>query len=355
MGGPSQAGKAGTKTGYLTSASRASITTGMNANVSFLSKNIQLWSPDRLVPYSRNARQHSAEQISQIAASIREFGFTNPILVDSAAGVVAGHARLAAALQLSLPEVPVIVLDHLSEVQKRAYILADNKLAENASWNQELLHLEIEALKLEEFDVSLVGFSDPELDQLLRDFECPDVVDEDSCPEPNVSTTTRFGELWTLGRASSALWRCHRSRRLRSLTRRRIAGMIFTDPPYNVNYESDSRPIANDNLGSGFEAFLDQVCANLLNACQGAIYICMSSSELGTLQRSLHPSRWPLVYFSHLVEEHVSRWAALTTSASRSPSSMAGGRAQATIGAELGIRAMSGLSPSLSKTICIRL
>ncbi len=160
---------------------------------------IELWSPDRLIPYDRNARQHSREQIAQIAASIEEFGFTNPILVDSKAGIVAGHARLEAARRLSLPEVPVIVLDHLSDVQKRAYILADNKLAESATWDDELLRIELDALKTEDFDVSLTGFSAAEIDLLLQSVECPNLTDEDDAPSADERVVSQLADVWELG------------------------------------------------------------------------------------------------------------------------------------------------------------
>src|SRR5580700_19046 len=120
-------------------------------------KHIELWLIDKLVPYARNPRTHSDAQVAQITASIAEFGFNNPILVDTKAGIIAGHGRLLAARKLGLTEVPVIVLDHLSEAQKRAYIIADNKLAENAGWDDELLRSELAALQEEDFDVSLLG------------------------------------------------------------------------------------------------------------------------------------------------------------------------------------------------------
>jgi ParB-like chromosome segregation protein Spo0J len=132
-----------------------------------LPSQIERWPLDRLVPYASNARTHSDEQIAQIVASIGEFGFTNPILVDTDAGILAGHARLTAARILQLPEVPVIVLDHLTEVQKRAYILADNKIALNATWDEDLLAQELAALEKAEFDLSLTGFSEEELLALL--------------------------------------------------------------------------------------------------------------------------------------------------------------------------------------------
>src|SRR5215510_15274329 len=121
-------------------------------------KHIELWLLDKLIPYARNPRTHSEAQIAQIAASIAEFGFNNPILVDTKAGILAGHGRLLAARKLKLKEVPVIVLDHLSESQKRAYIIADNQLALNAGWDDSLLGIELAALQAEDFDLSLVGF-----------------------------------------------------------------------------------------------------------------------------------------------------------------------------------------------------
>src|SRR5712692_8784705 len=122
-----------------------------------MARHIQLWPLDRLIPYARNARTHSDEQVAQIAASIREFGFNAPILVDSDAGIIAGHARLLAARKLQLAAVPVVVLDHLSETEKRAYILVDNRLAANASWDDELLRLELAALREEQLNIDLLG------------------------------------------------------------------------------------------------------------------------------------------------------------------------------------------------------
>src|SRR5450755_2342078 len=147
-------------------------------------KHIELWLIDRLIPFARNPRTHSDAQVAQIAASISEFGFNNPILVDTKAGIIAGHGRLLAARKLGLTEVPVIVLDHLPEAQKRAYVIADNKLAENAGWDDEMLRIEIEALQGESFDVTLLGFDDVELAQLLAAQDAASgLTDEDAIPE----------------------------------------------------------------------------------------------------------------------------------------------------------------------------
>ena len=139
-----------------------------------MASRLELWPIDRLLPYARNARTHSAEQIQQIAASIEEFGYTNPILVDGADGILAGHGRLAAARDLGLSEVPVVVLDHLTPAQKRAYVLADNQLALTSGWNTSVLQEELAALSLADFDLSLIGFDEKELASLMD----PEHIDE---------------------------------------------------------------------------------------------------------------------------------------------------------------------------------
>lgn len=138
-----------------------------------MAKRLEMWPLERLQPYDRNARTHSPEQLAQIAASIQEFGLTNPILVDGKDGILAGHGRLEAAKQLGLPEVPVVVLDHLDATQRRAYVLADNKLALNAGWDMSLLQQEVMALNFEDFDLSLLGWSDDEMTRLLMPWQDP--------------------------------------------------------------------------------------------------------------------------------------------------------------------------------------
>src|SRR5579884_1983387 len=130
---------------------------------------VQFWPLDKLIPYARNARTHTDEQVAQVAASIAEFGWTNPILVGADGTIIAGHARLAAARKLGMTEVPVIVLDHLNETQRRALVLADNKLALNAGWDEEMLRVELQALKDDDFDLDVVGFTNEELEEFLGD------------------------------------------------------------------------------------------------------------------------------------------------------------------------------------------
>src|ERR1700733_7279062 len=149
-----------------------------------LVRRIEHWPLDKLIPYAKNPRTHSDTQVEQIAASIAEFGFYNPILVDTKAGILAGHGRLLAARKLQLRQVPVIVLDHLTELQKRAYILADNQLALNAGWDDDLLRIELATLQDEDFDINLVGFDDAEVARLLAAQDAtPRLTDEDAVPE----------------------------------------------------------------------------------------------------------------------------------------------------------------------------
>jgi ParB-like chromosome segregation protein Spo0J len=169
-----------------------------------LARRIEIWPVGRLVPYARNARTHSDAQVAQIAASIAEFGFNAPILVDSNAGIVAGHGRLLAARKLGLAEVPVVVLDHLTEIQRRAYIIADNKLAENAGCDDEVLAAELADLEHEGLDLRLVGFSDEELEALLAsdgDDSAPE--DEDPIPEAPSQPITQPGDV-VVDRTASA-------------------------------------------------------------------------------------------------------------------------------------------------------
>jgi hypothetical protein len=246
-----------------------------------MAQRIELWPIERLIPYERNARTHSDHQIQQIANSIAEFGFTNPILVDTRAGIIAGHARLLAARQLKLQEVPVIILSHLSDAQKRAYIRADNRLALDAGWDDELLRQELQALESEGFDLDLAGFDADELKELLED-EAP-LIEEDDVPPAESIAVSRPGDLWILGSHRILCGDALQPGHLEQVLDGSPADMVFTDPPYNVNRKvKKHRPIANDDLAEGFEPFLYQACLNLLRFARGGVYICMSSSELHT-------------------------------------------------------------------------
>ena len=249
---------------------------------------------DLLIPYARNAKQHSENQIAQIAASIREFGWGAPILVDARNNVVAGHGRLLAARQLGLSEVPVVPLDHLTDIQRRALILADNKIGENASWETELLALELAELKESGVDLSITGFSQEEWAQLLAGEEPHNAgaTDDDAIPAVEEVAISRPGDVWQLGTHRLLCGDATDPVSYAVLMGESVADMVFTDPPYNVNYANSAkdkmrgkdRAILNDNLGAGFRDFLLAAIKPLITHCRGGIYIAMSSSELDSLQ-----------------------------------------------------------------------
>jgi hypothetical protein len=226
---------------------------------------IEQWPIERLIPYARNARTHSDEQVAQVAASIMEFGWTNPILVGADGVIIAGHARLLAARKLKMLEVPVIVLDHLSETQRRALILADNKLALNAGWDDEMLRVELESLQEDAFNLDLVGFTDEELESILADPEGTNegLTDEDAVPDEPERAVTAPGDVWILGEHRLICGDSTQLDVVEKVLAGGLADMTFTDPPYNVNYgatmkdklRGKARAIKNDDLGDGFEQF----------------------------------------------------------------------------------------------------
>jgi DNA modification methylase len=257
---------------------------------------VQMWPVDRLIPYIRNARTHSHEQIAQIAASIAEFSFTNPILVGPDSIIIAGHARLQAARKLGMTEVPVIVLDHLTETQRRALVLADNRLALNAGWDEEMLRVELESIREDDFDLDLLGFTDDELEDLLREPEqvVAGNTDEDAAPEAPETAVTVPGDVWVLGDHRLLCGDATQIEAVEKVLAGGLADLTWTDPPYNVNYgqtmkdklRGNQRRIANDDLGDDFGPFLRDSCVNILAVTKGAVYICMSSSELHTLEKA---------------------------------------------------------------------
>jgi DNA modification methylase len=252
---------------------------------------VQVWSIDRLLPYIRNARTHTDQQVAQVAASIREFGWTNPILVAADGTIIAGHARLAAARKLKMTEVPVIVLDHLTEAQRRALVLADNRLALDAGWDEEMLRVELASLQEDGFDLDIVGFTDEELEDLLRDPEetRDGLTGEDSVPDEQETAITVPGDVWVLGDHRLLCGDATSINAIQTVLAGGLADMVFTDPPYNVDYVGKTAKklkIGNDALGGKFYDFLREACTNVLAVTKGAIYICMSSSELHTLFRA---------------------------------------------------------------------
>jgi len=257
-----------------------------------LASRIELWPLDRLKPYERCARQHPESQIIQIANSIGEFGFNNPILINPRGVIIVGFARYLAARSRKLEQVPVIVLDHLTEARQRAYRIADNQLALNATWDEEALRLELQTLVDEALSFDLLGFSEEELKRLSIGPELQiGLTDEDAVPPEPAICVSQPGDLWQLDRHRVLCGDATRRESIEQLLDGAKAAMTFTDPPYNVQYRSGtaryrvSRPIANDNLGEEFEAFLAKACRNLLSVTSGAVYLCMSSSELHTLYK----------------------------------------------------------------------
>ena len=255
---------------------------------------VQQWPIDRLIPYARNPRKND-EVVDKMAAAIQEFGFRIPIVARSDGSVVDGHLRLKAAQRLGLTEVPVALADDLTEAQIKAFRLLANRSASWAEWDDELLQLELEDLKDLGFDLTHTGFTDEELADLLENGEASaGNTDEDSVPEAPDDPVTKPGDVYVLGNHRLLCGDSTVLANVEKVLDGALADMVFTDPPYNVDYgntakdkmRGNNRTIMNDNLGEGFEAFLYDACVNMLAVCKGAIYVCMSSSELHTLQKA---------------------------------------------------------------------
>lgn len=225
---------------------------------------------EKLIPYARNARTHSDEQVAQIAASIREFGFCNPVLVDAEDGIIAGHGRVLAARKLGMGEVPCIRLGHLTETQKRAYVLADNKLALNAGWDEEMLRFELGDLQADGFDLDLAGFSAEELDELFADAnQAEGETDPDAVPEVRTETVSKLGDVWLLGKHRLMCGDSTDAGSVALLMNGEKAAIMQTDPPYGVDYVATKgaqdrwESIKNDELkDSQLQSFLEAVFKN---------------------------------------------------------------------------------------------
>ena len=200
---------------------------------------------EALIPYAKNSRTHDDAQVAQIAASIKEFGWTNPILVDGEHGIIAGHGRLMAARKLGMTEVPVIELKDLTPTQKKAYIIADNRLALNAGWDNNLLTIELNELLEDKFSLELLGFDADELNALLNPIEVTDgLTDEDEVPEPPPEPITKLGDVWVLGNHRLMCGDSTSIDAVDKLMDGKKADLLHTDPPYNVDYSNQDRPKA---------------------------------------------------------------------------------------------------------------
>ncbi len=229
-----------------------------------------------LIPYARNSRTHSDAQVAQIAASVREFGWTNPVLVDGENGIIAGHGRILAARKLGMEEVPCIELAGLSDTQRRAYIIADNKLALNAGWDDELLALEFAELADAGFDNLLTGFTQDEIDALTPEQIPEGLTDEDAVPEVQAEPVSKLGDVWLLGKHRVMCGDSTSIVSVEALLQGRKAQMVHTDPPYGVEYQSNMRTkSAKFEVLKNDDSFLD--IAPVIEACsEGWVFVWTS-------------------------------------------------------------------------------
>jgi len=236
----------------------------------------------KLVPYQNNARTHSPEQINKLRSSLREFGFINPIIIDKDYGIIAGHGRLLAAKEEGMTEVPCVFADHLTEAQKKAYIIADNRMALDAGWDEELLRVEIEALQAEAFDLALTGFDEKELSKLFdggNDIEDDNFDADEELKKPVFS---KVGDVWRLGRHRLVCGDSTKAETYEILMEGKKANLVVTDPPYNVNYEGTAGKIQNDNMASEkFFDFLFDAFSNMekVMADDASIYVFHADTE----------------------------------------------------------------------------
>ncbi len=238
---------------------------------------------DKLVPYINNARTHSAEQIKKLRSSLREFGFINPVIIDKDYGIIAGHGRVAAAKEEGITEVPCVLVDYLTEAQKKAYILADNRFALDAGWDEELLRVEIESLQGADFDLALTGFDEKELADLFAadDTEAKD-DDFDVDAELEKPCISKAGDVWLLGEHRLICGDSTLPETYDVLMEGKKANLCVTDPPYNVNYEGSAGKIKNDNMASEeFYQFLLAAFKNIegVLADDASIYVFHADTE----------------------------------------------------------------------------
>ena len=246
---------------------------------------MQLIPLGKLVPYVNNARTHSPEQLTKLRSSLREFGFINPVIIDREFNVIAGHGRIAAAKEEGMEEVPCVFADFLTEAQKKAYILADNRMALDAGWDEELLRIEIESLQGADFDVSLTGFGEDEIADLFAGDGEKDVKDDDfdlSAALEKAAFVER-GDIWTVGRHRLVCGDATSAEDVAALMDGKKANLIVTDPPYNVAFKSGSGlSIQNDSMENGeFYTFLYNSFQNMAEHLEkgGAAYVFHADTE----------------------------------------------------------------------------
>lgn len=246
---------------------------------------MQLVAVSKLIPYVNNARTHSAEQVMKLRSSLREFGFINPVIIDREFNVIAGHGRILAAKEEGILEVPCVFVDYLTEAQKKAYILADNRMAMDAGWDEELLRIEIEALQSEDFDIGLTGFDESEIADLFGSDDTSGVKDDDydlSAALEKAAFVKR-GDIWTIGRHRLMCGDATSSEDVAALMDGKKANLIITDPPYNVAFESsDGLSIKNDKMANDkFYEFLLSAFKNMAAHLEkgGSAYVFHADTE----------------------------------------------------------------------------
>ena len=243
---------------------------------------MQLVDINKLIPYVNNARTHNAQQINKLRSSLREFGFINPVIIDRDFNVIAGHGRIMAAKEEGINEVPCVFVDYLTEAQKKAYILADNRMAMDAGWDEELLKVEIEALQAEDFDLSLTGFDESELAGFFDTADDAKEDDFDVDAELEKPPVTKNGDLWLLGNHRLLCGDSTKEESYTLLMNGKKANLVVTDPPYNVNYQGTAGKIKNDNLDNDkfyqflFDAF---TCMEKAMADDASIYVFHADTE----------------------------------------------------------------------------
>lgn len=243
---------------------------------------MQLVDINKLIPYVNNARTHNAQQINKLRSSLREFGFINPVIIDRNFNVIAGHGRIMAAKEEGINEVPCVFVDYLTETQKKAYILADNRMAMDAGWDEELLKVEIEALQAEDFDLCLTGFDESELAGFFDTADDAKDDDFDVDTELEKPPVTKSGDLWLLGNHRLLCGDSTKEESYALLMNGKKANLVVTDPPYNVNYQGTAGKIKNDNLENEkfyqflFDAF---TCMEKAMADDASIYVFHADTE----------------------------------------------------------------------------
>ncbi len=270
----------------------------MNIDFKELELNIEYVDIDLVKPSDKNPRTHTKEQVQQIADSMCKFGWVNPILVDENYEIIAGHGRLMAGKLLGYTKVPIAKLCHLSEKEKLGLLVADNRITENAGWDDEKLQEVMQQLHDENFDLSVLGFTNKELEKFRAEFdsEIEAAAIEDIVPDQTDKVISKQGDIWILGEHRLLCGDACIAENYDKLMKGEMANMVFTDPPYNVAYDEsfrnknekaeNPRLIKNDNLGDEFQEFLTRAMENILEHTNGSLYICMGGSELHTLYKA---------------------------------------------------------------------